>query len=174
MARATFVKSARKDVPNSDIKKGDSYYWWKFRFGGKHVSKTPPRASQLLGSPFLSSVQAALEMIEDMDLNGSAEDSAAIIRDASQAIQEAGEQAQESLDNIPEGLQQGDTGQMLEQRASDAEQLSNDLEQIADDLDELVEPEKEEGESDEDFKDRIKDEVSQKIEEAQALSYDGE
>lgn len=36
MARATLVKKARKDIPGTDIKAGDSYYWWAFRFGGKH------------------------------------------------------------------------------------------------------------------------------------------
>jgi hypothetical protein len=52
MARAHFVKKARKAIPGTDIKKGDSYYWWKFRFGGKRTSKTAPKASQLTQSEF--------------------------------------------------------------------------------------------------------------------------
>lgn len=31
MARLHFVKSARKDNPSAEVKKGESYYWWKFR-----------------------------------------------------------------------------------------------------------------------------------------------
>ena len=39
MPRVHHVKSARKDNPVA--KKGESYYWWKFRYGGKRYSKTP-------------------------------------------------------------------------------------------------------------------------------------
>ncbi len=53
MARAHFVKKARKDNPAAGIKAGDSYYWWKFRRGGKHYSKTAPRPSQLTQSEYL-------------------------------------------------------------------------------------------------------------------------
>lgn len=31
MPRVTHVKKARKAIPGTDIKVGDSYYWWKFR-----------------------------------------------------------------------------------------------------------------------------------------------
>jgi len=32
MPRVHFVKKARRDYPDDDIKKDESYYWWKFRF----------------------------------------------------------------------------------------------------------------------------------------------
>jgi len=50
MPRVHFVKHARKD--NDLVKKGESYYWWKFRFTGKCMSKTPPRKSQLTESEY--------------------------------------------------------------------------------------------------------------------------
>lgn len=52
MPRVTHVKKARKDNPVA--KKGESYYWWKFRYGGKHFSLTYPKSSQLTQSPYLS------------------------------------------------------------------------------------------------------------------------
>ncbi len=52
MPRVTHVKKARKDNPV--CKAGESYYWWKFRFGGKHFSLTYPKQSQLTQSPYLS------------------------------------------------------------------------------------------------------------------------
>ena len=56
MPRIHHVKSARKNYPSAGIKKGDSYYWWKFRYSSRQLSKTPPRASQLTQSEFLSQV----------------------------------------------------------------------------------------------------------------------
>lgn len=56
MPRVTHVKKARKAIPHAGIEVGDSYYWWKFRQGGKQVSKTPPKRSQLTNSPFLSAL----------------------------------------------------------------------------------------------------------------------
>ena len=60
MTRAHFVKKARKDHPEGDIKKGDSYWWWAFMVGGrggpKHYSKTQPKASQLTQSEYLGSI----------------------------------------------------------------------------------------------------------------------
>jgi len=66
MAHATFVKSARKAIPDHGIKVGDSYYWWKFRFGGKHISRYWPRPSQLTQSEFYSTLYGCQETIEDL------------------------------------------------------------------------------------------------------------
>jgi len=67
MPKVHCVKAARKDYPECGIKKGDTYYWWKFRFGGKHESKTYPKQSQLTQSEFLSQVYALNERLEDLD-----------------------------------------------------------------------------------------------------------
>ncbi len=52
MPRVNHVKKARKDNPVA--KRGESYYWWKFRHGGKHFSLTYPKSSQLTQSPYLA------------------------------------------------------------------------------------------------------------------------
>ena len=43
MPRVNYVKKARKNNPA--VKRGESYFWWKFRYGGKQYSKTRPRQS---------------------------------------------------------------------------------------------------------------------------------
>lgn len=59
MARAHFVKKARKDNPA--VKAGESYYWWKFRRGPKRYSKERPRPSQLTQSEFYGQVYGLQE-----------------------------------------------------------------------------------------------------------------
>jgi len=51
MARAHFVKKARKDNPV--CKAGESYWWWQFAYGPKQYSKEKPQPSQLTQSEFL-------------------------------------------------------------------------------------------------------------------------
>ena len=62
MPKVHFVKKARQDNPA--VKKGESYYHWSFRYGGKRYSKTRPRQSQLTQSKW-SDIYAAMEEIED-------------------------------------------------------------------------------------------------------------
>lgn len=65
MARVHHVKKAAADNPV--CKKGESYYWWKFRFGGKHYSLTPPKASQLTQSEYLGTVLGIGEQFDDTE-----------------------------------------------------------------------------------------------------------
>ena len=129
MPRVTLVKKARKD--NSVCKAGESYYWWKFRYGGKHLSRTYPTRSQLTQSNFYATLWDAednLSTPDDVndiqrfvdDLNGLAED-----------IRGLGEECQSSYDNMPEGLQEGDTGQLLETRVEECERLASEIEDAA-------------------------------------------
>ena len=63
MPRLHFVKHARKAIPSIKVEKGDSYYWWKFPYRPRTVSKTRPRRSQLTQSEFY----AAMWDHEDVD-----------------------------------------------------------------------------------------------------------
>lgn len=127
MPRVTHVKRAQKDNPV--CKAGEPYYWWKFRFGGKHFSLTPPRSSQLTQSPYLSMVRGLSEQIADHPANEPAD--LEMLRDEiAPDIGTAGEECQESLDNMPEGLQEGDTGQMLQERIESCENAQSELESI--------------------------------------------
>lgn len=57
-------QKAAKDYPEHGIAKGDTYYRWAFRYGGKRKSKTYPRPSQLTQSK-LGDVLAAYEGVQD-------------------------------------------------------------------------------------------------------------
>ena len=157
MTHAIKVEKARKDYPEHGIKKGEPYWWWKFRFGGKHFSKTPPRRSQLTQSAFY----ATLWDIED-DVAELAPDEGleARIAEVAQALRDLGEECQSSFDNMPEGLQEGDTGQMLQERIDACEAAADELESIDCDI-----SNKDEDQTDEEFWEDV-------LEAVQAVSVD--
>jgi len=141
MARAQIVKKARKARPEYGIKKGDTYYWWKFRFGSIHYSKTSPTRSQLTQSGFLSQlydIQDSFEFDQN-DLEGSVE---AHIAD----IECLRDECQDSLDNMPEHLQESSSsGQLLQERIEALDNWTSELEGIDLEIDEdLTNEEKEE------------------------------
>jgi hypothetical protein len=183
MARAKFVKKAAKDYLEHGIKKGESYWWWKFRFGAKHFSKTAPKESQLTQSDFLQQIYSIQEHIDalfaDDSLEGELE---AIISD----LESLKSDCEDKLSNMPDQLQDGS---ILNSRVDDLDSMIGDLEAIdadvdADDIRSTVEDEnpKEDGESDSAYEHRI-DELAGDaldtryqdiLEEIQAVTYSGE
>lgn len=155
MMRVHFVKKARKDV-SEEIHAGDSYYWWKFRRGGKRVSKTPPKRSQLTMSGFLGSLY---DLEDDFIAKLSADEFLEeAMQEISSTLQDMADECQSSLDNMPEGLQQGDTGQLLQERIDGCSSASQEFESIQFD-------DKEDDEKEEDYWER-------KLEEVQSISID--
>jgi hypothetical protein len=129
MARVHFVKKARKDNPA--VKKGQSYYWWEFRYGGTHYSVTPPRPSQLTQSEFLSQYLSIQETLEDA-MNG-----ASSVSDVEEAIEEAKseleclrDETDEKWNNMPEQLQYCETGELLQERVETCDEYISNLEAI--------------------------------------------
>ncbi len=150
MARAHFVKKARKDIVRGDaviVAKGESYYWWKFRYGPKQVSKNRPHRSQLTQSGFLSSLYSIEDEIEanlpaDSDLQGAVEN---LISE----LESLRDECQSSLENMPEHLQESSTsGQLLTERIDALEGWISDLENVDFDVD--ADEDEEDGESVED------------------------
>lgn len=132
MARAKFVKKARKDNPI--CKKGESYYWWKFRFGGKKYSLTPPSRSQLTQSAFLGQLYDLQDShpfhhCKNMEDFESARET--VIED----IQCMADESQESRDNMPEQLQDAPTGELLGERVEALEEWIAELEGVDIDID---------------------------------------
>lgn len=163
MATATFVKKARKDIPGTDIKKGDSYWWWSFRFGGKHTSRTQPKPSQLTQSEYTSTVLA----LQERDQPGF-DDLESEIEDIKSELENLRDNTQEKFDNMPEGLQQGDTGQLLESRVSSLDDAIGALENISipdesELRDDLPESDKDDEETEDEKLDRIKQEKSNEL-----------
>jgi hypothetical protein len=109
MPRVHFVKKARKDNPV--VKKGESYYWWKFYRSSKSYSTTPPKRWELTRSVFLRT----LWQLEDLTIPQVANES-----DADELIDELEmliEQCEESLENMPEALRDtSESGELLQER----------------------------------------------------------
>lgn len=168
MAKVTFVKKARKDVPNSDIKKGESYFWWEFRYGGKHVSRTQPRPSQLTGSEFLSTVLRIGERINDVSLDTDVGELQNIVDEIKDELETLQSETQDKRDNMPEQLQEAPTGELLQNRI-------DSLQEMMDEIDNITIPDAlEEGEGDQSEIDNFESERTSAIEELQNISYNGE
>jgi hypothetical protein len=138
MARAMFVKAARKDYPDHDIKKGESYWWWDFRFGGKHYSKTQPRASQLTQSGFLSQVYALNERLEDLDADNyeDVSDLTSELEEIAEEFRNVASELEDNKSNMPDGLQEGPTGELLSERAERCNEIADELDSLDKEIDE--------------------------------------
>ena len=129
MPKVHYVKKSRKDNPA--VKKGQPYYWWEFRYGGKRYSATEPKPYQLTQSPYKAAALQLQERIESMhqvelkDLDDAKEE---IVEEIQQMLDEA----QDSLDNIPEHLQET---HMLYERVEQTQEWIDALESVDTDVD---------------------------------------
>jgi len=166
MPRVTHVKKARKDNDRYGIKKGDSYYWWKFPYGSKICSLNPPCRSQLTQSAFLGGLydlQDDIEAITPDNFKAYEGDYSEI----SDRIRELGEQCQESLDNMPESLQESPTGELLQERIDAMDEWAEEVDCVNTPEENPDHMEQADGESEEDFIER-RDEVEPEWEDALA------
>ena len=132
MARPNFVKKARKDIAGTDIKAGDSYWWWSFRFGGKRYSKTQPKRSQLTQSSFYSQIYD----LEDRGFSGASLDDLESERDEMVAdLENLRDECQSSLDNMPDSLQYSPTGELLQARIDGLESTADQFQSVDFDFD---------------------------------------
>jgi len=127
MPRVTHVKSARKDNPV--CKKGESYYWWKFRYGGKRYSLTRPRPSQLTNSPYYSQVRSLVEQIEDTNIADN-DDFTALRDEITSELDNLRDECQSNLDNMPDSLQYSPTGELLQERIDACENAQSEVEGV--------------------------------------------
>lgn len=128
MTRLHHVKKARKSIKGTDIKKGDSYYWWQFAFRSKQVSKTRPRRSQYATqSEHLGAIYDLEDQLADMKTGDIAE---GCLDDIINEIDSIIDTCQERLDNMPEQLQEAPSGQILQEYIFNCENWKNDLEAI--------------------------------------------
>ena len=123
-------RRANKDYPQSGIKKGERYYTWKFKFGGRRRQKTKPLPEQLTQSEYLQEWYPLQRQIQSFD--GSADDLGTII----EAATNLGQDQQDKLDNMPDSLQDGATGELLRERNEECEELVSTLEDLKERLQE--------------------------------------
>jgi hypothetical protein len=128
MPRVNFVKAARKDNPI--CKKGESYYWWKFRYGGKRYSLTRPRPSQLTQSAYYSSIRSLAEQIGDHSTPDDNDELTAFRDEIKDEIESIRDECQGSLDNMPDQLQYAPTGELLQERIDACDEAINELKNI--------------------------------------------
>lgn len=129
MPRVTHVKSARKDNPVCN--KGESYYWWKFRYGSKRYSLTYPKQSQLTQSAYLGAVYDLIDQAQDPAIElGDSDSLDSYCSDIRDEIENIQSECQESLDNMPEQLQYAPTGELLQERIDACETAMSDLDYI--------------------------------------------
>ncbi len=135
MARLTFVKKARKDNPA--VKKGESYYWWKFKFSGKYYSATKPSRSQLTQSGFLGQYYDIQDSLSGAGF--SQEELQSARDDAVEQVRQMGEEAYDALSNMPDHLQESSwSGELLQLRYDSCEEWASEMESV--DLDEEFDP----------------------------------
>jgi hypothetical protein len=132
MARVNIVKRAQQDYPEQGIKKGDTYYWWKFRSGGMHRSKTMPRGSQLTQSEYTGGVLSAQETVEDMKPESyeHVDDFKSDVESIQGDLESLKSDIEDKLNNMPEGLQQGDTGQLMQERIDNLDTLISEFDSL--------------------------------------------
>jgi len=172
MPRVTYVKKARKDNPI--CKAGESYYWWKFNFGPKGYSLTPPKASQLTRSEFLSQMYSFEEQIGALVVN-TADDLRDAVENIAEEIRALGEEQTDKLCNMPEGLQEGPTGELLQIRYDECEAMADELERI--DFDDYSGPDwgpEKDGKLQNDPPEVFLEWLGEKLEEVQNVAYNGE
>lgn len=137
MAKVFQVKKARKAFIASDkkeVKIGDPYYWWKFRFGARKTSTTYPKPQQLTQSSFMQSLYDIQDMISALSPAEGLDDE---LQNIVSEIQNLLDEQQSSLENMPEHLQESSSsGQMLQERIDALESWISDLEGINADIDE--------------------------------------
>lgn len=129
MPRVHSVKKARKAYPIYGIEPGDPYYWWKFRYRPRIMSKTYPKRSQLTQSGFLS-------QLYDLEDGVTSDCTSDQLESLIAGLEVLGEECQESLDNMPEHLQESSSsGMLLQERIDALEGWVADLQGILDDDD---------------------------------------
>ena len=106
MPRVHHVKKARKNNPA--VKRGESYFWWKFRYGGKRYSATRPRPSQLTQSAYFGTLRGMVEAIEDYEVSDK-DDLETLKDDIITQLSDLCSETQDSLDNMPDSLQYSPT-----------------------------------------------------------------
>lgn len=165
MPRVHYVKKARKDNPA--VEKGESYYWWKFRYAGKRYSKTRPRPSQLTQSDKLSRLFEAQESIDDaIDAIGDfafdhsyVENLVDTLAIAATDVRDVGEEYMESADNIRMYIEESPVADKCEEKYYNCESMADEIEETRMTIEDLEFPEEYPGDGNE-YDDAVRDAVN--------------
>lgn len=136
MARVHFVKEARKDYPEIEVKKGESYYWWQFRFGPKRKSKTAPRRAQLTQSGFLSQLYDIEDGLPGRFTGLDIDDVLGEIDNLVSEIEDMKGDCESALENMPDNLRESsNSGITLQERIDGLDNWISELQSADTDYD---------------------------------------
>ena len=187
MPKVTHVKRARKDNPVA--KAGESYYWWKFRYGGKHFSLTYPKQSQLTQSPYLSVIYDCQdtwgELNDPQSIVASEWDQAYVatwlgqIADSMESVmenlRELVDQYEESATNMEEYFsgservdQLRECGAACEETCDEIDNMMSEIRSTADEIESLELPDKDDFDDEEEWQEQCDMEVQDLVD---ALSF---
>jgi len=150
-AKLHHVKKARKHHGKT-VRRGMSYFWFKFPRRPRVVSLTKPRRSALTQSAFLGALWDAEDSLGEVANDGDFAALAEACRASADSVRELGQGCEESLANMPESLQNGPTGELLRERVEACERIADELDAAANavsNLGEVEEPPQDEDDSEE-------------------------
>lgn len=142
MPRINHVKKAMKDQGScscgKEIKKGDSYKWIKFRFGGRRVrcESCQFKSSDLTQSEFLGQVYDLNDRIGNLTSDMSLEDIQSEVENIIEEFNNLADECDDKRSNMPDSLQDSEVGCMLESRGDSCRDVASNLEGIDFDFDE--------------------------------------
>lgn len=151
------------------IKKGEPYYWWQFMYQSKRYSKTPPKQSELINSPFLSQIASIQERMGEYQPE-TKEDFESFRDEIVEEIQGMYDECDEKFNNMPDSLQSAPSGETLSNRMEELESWKSEIEGI--ECEEVGE--KEDDEDEDEYNDKLKEAVSEAMESLNETGYNGE
>jgi hypothetical protein len=164
MPRITTVKKARKAQGNCGrcgkaIEVGDSYRWWKFRYGGRSIRcldvGCAPRASELTQSK-MSTVYAAQESLADFLAKWDGTDLDEVQQEVeccADEVEEVADEYQEAADNQREHFPDSETADENEERAEQLREWADEIRDAAQNLEPLAGDDDEDEPNDDDAPD---------------------
>ena len=129
--------------------KGETYYWYKKRYGGRIEKREYPKPSELTSSEFLTSVYEIGETIPDF---GSFQEIESWIEETKETLETVLEETDEKLNNLPEQLQYAPVGELLQNRVDSVQEWIDGLDTIE------LEPEQSEQDWKEEYREDYNDE----------------
>lgn len=110
------------------VHKGDTYYWWQFQFGPKHLSATRPRRSALTQSAHLGAIW---DIEDDLAALTEADVDDGFLDPFISEIESEREACEEALENMPEGLRESSaSGETLQQYIEALQEWQEELEGV--------------------------------------------
>jgi hypothetical protein len=144
MPRVNYVKKARKDQGRcskcgDEIKAGDPYRHWSFRYGGKRKrcmkASCSPRQSDLTQSK-LAGAYAAIEDAEDsIDAAGTLSDIAEALQSAAEGVRDVAQEYQDAAESQRDYFPDSPIADENEERAQELEWFADDLENKGSEID---------------------------------------